>query len=239
MYGILGNHDIAAHQASTVGSRPAGVLQAAGVIRWIGSGEAIRVGDIEVRGEPYHADYEHPESYGVKVKYGKGVKKVWLSHGILVEEKERLPYECIFAKDILDTAADVVLNGHYHTKSWEKTFCFLKTARGKLVINAGSVGRVDVGDKHWPSIVLLVFDDKKNEIRHKIVKLTSPARFEDVFEETEAPVKASDEDIQAFVKALEEETGDLRTEDLRTAVEIACEGKSKEVKAAVMERLGI
>lgn len=237
LIGILGNHDQTGLRADSKNNRAAGVLEAADVITWVDMCVSKIIKDcIVISGAPYSRDYECLESYGKNSAGKRSQKKdvlIWLSHGMLVQ-KGKPPYEHTKLKDVADsTDADIVLNGHFHTESWAHE------ANDKLIINPGSIGRVARNDEHYPSVVLIGIDEGKHKWQHKIVPLKSARKHNDVFLTQEAQSKSSDEDIREFAETLAKDSEDLQTEDLKAVVNKACEGKGKEVKTAVLARLGV
>ena len=50
---------------------------------------------------------------------------------------------------------------------------------------------------------------------------------------------SDDESIKKFVEALKADSDDLQDEDLKSVVTKACKGRPKEVKEAVLRRLGV
>lgn len=237
LIGILGNHDQSGYRADTKNRRAAGVLEAAGVIQWVDLNVSRMIkGCINIAGSPYSRDYEKLESYGKNAGGKKSRPKdilIWLSHGMLIQ-KGKPPYEHTLINDVLEsTDADIVLNGHFHIKTFEMV------TEDKSIICPGSVGRVARNDEHHPSIVLIGIDEKKRTWKAKIVELKSARKHTDVFLAETVQSKSSDEDIREFAEALAKDSEDLQAEDLKAVVDKACKGKEKEVKVAVLGRLGL
>jgi exonuclease SbcD len=243
IYGILGNHDLAGHQARSVASSAIGVLVEAGILVLVD--EPKVVDGVTIAGYSYHPDYEQPESYGVDFNpcdcVGKvaGVENaytptIWLSHGILVDDGKDYPYQVTRAKDVAndDCSIRLLINGHAHTP-WDGE----ARHSGEVMLNPGSVGRVARNEVHDPSVVgISVADD--GTIRHKVVKLKSAAAAEEIFGEQEQATKTDDDGIEVFANALRAESGDLGQGELLAAVERAC-GDDKELRLKVGGRLGI
>jgi len=236
IYGIVGSHDVTGHQVLTIDHKPAGVLEAAGVIEWISPNVKISpVKGVSIGGAPCHAGYEEdPKSYGVGVECAKKDVLVWLSHGVLVRGGKKLIYDHTDISALEQTRADILINGHYHSETWVQT-----AVDGRLFLNPGSVGRTDIQDMHEPCVTILAIDTEARTWKHKFVKLKSARPYSDVFEAKAAPAKKSDAEITEFVEALEKESGDVRTEDLQEAIGVGCKGKPKNVKPAISARLGV
>lgn len=235
VYGILGNHDQSGYRADSKNNRAAGVLEAAEAIQWIDEWHPYDLGEgVYLSGTPYKKDYEALESYGVGYKRPQTASiLIWLSHGILTQ-KEKLPYESTNCKDVLkSTNADIILNGHIHSE------VFTVEEDGKLIISPGSIGRVARNERHTPSVVVIVVDTKKKVFKSKIIKLSNAKPAAKIFLDVKESDKESDDDIRTFVETLKRDSEDLRDEDLKSVVAVACKGKPIEVHDAVLGRLGI
>lgn len=238
LIGILGNHDVAAYQKATKNNRAAGVLEAAGIIQWVDLSVSKHIKDCAViSGAPYSKDYENLKSYG-KGCAGKRTKKsdilIWLSHGLLIQDGTP-PYEHTKIEDVLkSTDADIVLNGHYHTELFEA-----EIKGKKSIICPGGIGRVARNDLHHPSVVLLGINEKDRTWKHKIIQLKSARKSTLIFLQKEEQSKSSDEDIREFAETLAKDSEDLQSEDLKAVVDKACSKRKKEVKEAVLSRLGV
>ena len=239
VYGILGNHDLSAYQESSKENRAAGVLEAAGLIQWLSFNEEILLSEgkhrIVLSGRSYCKDYDVPASYGCEYKKENDDDiLVWLSHGTLTDEED-LPYESTPLKKIIRKCqADILINGHYHSKVIDIN------ERGTKVICPGSIGRVARPECHTPSIAIIAIDGNTGISKHKLIALKSAKECKEVFTDMdEDSGKQSDDDIRAFVETLRKDSEDLRDADLKAVIDVACEGKPEGVKEAVMARTGL
>ena len=147
-----------------------------------------------------------------------------------------MPYEFTCVDDIKDTAADMVLNGHYHSDPW--TYIYPAETGEKFIINAGSVGRTAKDDKHEVSVLLITIDQDSREQKVERIKLTNVKSHDDAFLVEEEVVRPDDdESIKEFAKALQANKEGLEDEDLISVVKTVCKGRPKEVTAGVLRRL--
>jgi len=235
VFGVLGSHDVSGYQVNSKHYRAAGVLETAGLVQWVGKLQ-VKVGSVVIGGASHGRDYETPKSYGMDFPYDEDNVVIWLSHGMLQPDDKKVPWEHVRVKDLAGLTPDILLNGHDHANPWEVE---IESKRGQCtVINGGSIGRTAIDDKHTPSVIVLAIDTKAKRWKHKRVELKSALSHEQVFD---APIgqdkPSTGEEIEAFVRALKEESRDLKDEDLKAVVRLAAKDKPEKVLEAVMVRL--
>lgn len=142
-YCVAGNHDLIAHNISTLPRTGYGVLCSTGIIQNITDTIPF------LRGVPfnYTVDKDYSE-YKVEFPETKNLK-------LLVCHTMILPDTPIFERysliDNIVTDADIIISGHYHLP-------FTKSYNGKTFINPGALTRLSATEeeiKRMPKVVLL------------------------------------------------------------------------------------
>jgi DNA repair exonuclease SbcCD nuclease subunit len=228
IYGILGNHDISGHQVKTAERSAIGILIEAGILVLVD--EPQMVDGVMIAGCSYHPDYETPKSYGKGFEPFEGGPVIWLSHGILVDDDTKYPYQVTRDIDVGNLDGALLLNGHVHTP-------WMLGKGQERILNPGSIGRVARPEMHQPMVVGISVA-KDGAISHKAVAVKSAREAFEVFGDKEDASKLDDDGIEAFARALQAESGDLGQTELLAAVERAC-GSDKKLRQAVGARLGI
>lgn len=162
IYSIAGNHDVFGQNPGTINRTILGILEAAGILKILGSDEKVYFSDQDIRvqltGCSYFYDLDRDEGrkgyYASKEECSYAVHMV---HGLLLDKPfmEGIPHTVI--DDIVDkTNADITICGHYHSGYG------IKKIGDKYFINPGSVARVSNTASEVariPSCLIISFED--------------------------------------------------------------------------------
>lgn len=184
IYIVSGNHDIFGHNPATIDRTMLGLLRSLDFIKVIPREKPIILEKMGMRvgltSLPYTYDIDStPEGY-ILEKVPENVDySIHVVHGMLLDRPfvKGIPYTLI--DDIINTAADITLSGHYHAgfKTIEKN--------GKYFVNPGSLVRVTNSLKEIeriPQVAILSLD---SEINIEMLPLKSAKPGEDVLDRTE------------------------------------------------------
>lgn len=157
LYTIIGNHDVAGFNGSTLNTSALGTMLESGAIK--------RLDTLEINGVSIYAlhafdktDWTVPESDGPRV---------------LVAHKMLLPMaipgaDCILIDDVAKTTnADIILSGDIHTNH-------LVQSNGKLFVNPGSLSRMSINDRdRLPQVAIVTVADNPEDNDVEMHALTS------------------------------------------------------------------
>ncbi len=238
IYIVSGNHDIFGHNPATIDRTMLGLLRSLDFIKVIPREKPIILEKMGMRvgltSLPYTYDIDStPEGY-ILEKVPENVDySIHVVHGMLLDRPfvKGIPYTLI--DDIINTAADITLSGHYHAgfKTIEKN--------GKYFVNPGSLVRVTNSLKEIeriPQVAILSLD---SEINIEMLPLKSAKPGEDVLDRTEMEnCMFRSERIVQFKQSIDSamnfEKMDLN--DILLEVTLS-EGVSDEVKEEALRRI--
>jgi DNA repair exonuclease SbcCD nuclease subunit len=238
IYIVSGNHDIFGHNPSTIDRTMLGLLKS---LDFIGVIERDKPMIIEKSGMkvgltslPYTYDIDAtPEGYILKEAQENVDYSIHVVHGMLLDRPfvKGIPYTLI--DDIVDTAADITLSGHYHAgfKTIEKN--------GKYFVNPGSLVRVTNSLKEIERVPQVAIMDLDKEISVELLPLKSAKPGEDILDRTEMEncIFRSERIVQfkqSIDSAMNFEKMDLN--DILLEVTLS-EGVSNDVKEEALRRI--
>lgn len=238
IYIVSGNHDIFGHNPVTIDRTMLGLLKSLDFIKVIPREKPIIIEEMGIRvgltSLPYTYDIDStPEGYILRNVPENVNYSIHVVHGMLLDRPfvKGIPYTLV--DDILDTAADITLSGHYHAgfKTIEKN--------GKYFVNPGSLVRVTNSLKEierTPQVAILNLGSKIN-IEMQPLKSAKPG--EDVLDRTEMEncMFRSERIVQfkqSIDSAMDFEKMDLN--DILLEVTLS-EGVSDEVKEEALRRI--
>lgn len=214
MFTIAGNHDIFAHNISTLDRTPLGSLLKLKILHHVDelnrceNNRGERTG-IEFIGRDFdfvmdsdYLEYVTPEH--------AGELQILVVHGMLMEKPA--PFKHSLMEEVARiTAADVIISGHYHLP-------FIKTVGGKLFINPGALMRMSATEEEinrTPQVVLLDSDTLKTEVIP--LKCAKPGNL--VLDRTVIEANQErEENMALFISSLEN-TGEQKFMNLQEMME--------------------
>lgn len=216
VYGNIGNHDCKYGDYEHLPEQPLGVLFETGVFqRCYDEHEALfEQGGLKVRvvGIPYHGT-EYDWDRFTSIKKGEEDYLVVMAH-VLASKEGGSMFE---GEDIIQYAAlkdldpDVWCFGH-----WHKNQGVTEIAKGKWVVNIGSLSRGALSQDEVariPAVAVLKFDALGVEIEQRPLKVAPPEEVFDLVGRTRR--EAKDMTMGAFVDSIKE----TLSEDARKPVE--------------------
>ncbi len=184
IYIVSGNHDIFGHNPATIDRTMLGLLRSLDFIKVIPRDKPViieKMGiSVSLTSLPYAYDIDStPDGYILKESPKDIDYSIHVVHGMLLDRPfvKGIPYTLV--DDILETAADITLSGHYHAgfKTIEKN--------GKYFVNPGSLVRVTNSLKEierMPQVAIIQMD---SQIKIDMLPLKSAKPGEDVLDRTE------------------------------------------------------
>ncbi len=235
---VSGNHDIFGHNPATIDRTMLGLLKSMDFIKVISRYKPIVIEKNGIRVSltslPYTYDIDStPEGYILKEVPENMDYSIHVVHGMLLDRPfvKGIPYTLI--DDILETAADITLSGHYHAgfKTIEKN--------GKYFVNPGSLVRVTNSLKEIERIPQVAIIDLDSDIKVEMLQLTSAKPGIEVLDRTEMEnCMFRSERIVQFKQSIDSamsfEKMDLN--DILLEVTLS-EGVSDEVKEEALRRI--
>ncbi|WP_409227494.1 metallophosphoesterase family protein [Gudongella sp. SC589] len=235
---VSGNHDIFGHNPATIDRTMLGLLKSMDFIKVISRDKPIVIEKNGIRVSltslPYTYDIDStPEGYILKEVPENMDYSIHVVHGMLLDRPfvKGIPYTLI--DDILETAADITLSGHYHAgfKTIEKN--------GKYFVNPGSLVRVTNSLKEIERIPQVAIIDLDSDIKVEMLQLTSAKPGIEVLDRTEMEnCMFRSERIVQFKQSIDSamsfEKMDLN--DILLEVTLS-EGVSDEVKEEALRRI--
>ena len=191
VYTVIGNHDLLGYNLDSVKNSGLGVLLESGAVEKVD--EHLQWDDSKVVIKSVHSTLEFEKQYIFDDRY-KDYLKIVVSHNYVIPS-ESMPFGFIHPKDI-QTNADLVLCGHYHTS-------FDHIEGNTRWINPGSVSRWSTADRNkLPQALLIEVTGQEYNIKYLPLKSAKPGSEIFDIELIEAN-KQHDKDIEAFAKSLE------------------------------------
>lgn len=239
-YIISGNHDIYGHNPDTINRTMLGLLDTIDILNVIDNEIVILEKDgvrVQLSGQPYIFNIDGPD----KLKYYSPREidtsvdySIHMVHGMLLEKMffEGVDYTLI--DNIVDTKADIILSGHYH--SGYNTL----NINGKYFINPGSLVRITNSlseMKRRPKVVII--EVSKKEINLKEVYLKTALNGEEVLDrEAIEKFVFKSERIYEF-KQMIDETIDFEKMDINEVLmEVSIsEGVPEEIRKEALKRI--
>src|SRR5690554_1852546 len=184
IYIVSGNHDIFGHNPATIDRTMLGLLRSLDFIKVIPRDKPVIIEKMGIRVSltslPYAYDIDStPDGYILKESPKDIDYSIHVVHGMLLDRPfvKGIPYTLV--DDILETAADITLSGHYHAgfKTIEKN--------GKYFVNPGSLVRVTNSLKEierMPQVAIIQMD---SQIKIDMLPLKSAKPGGDVLDRTE------------------------------------------------------
>ena len=184
IYIVSGNHDIFGHNPATIDRTMLGLLRSLDFIKVIPRDKPVIIEKMGIRVSltslPYAYDIDStPDGYILKESPKDIDYSIHVVHGMLLDRPfvKGIPYTLV--DDILETAADITLSGHYHAgfKTIEKN--------GKYFVNPGSLVRVTNSLKEierMPQVAIIQMD---SQIKIDMLPLKSAKPGEVVLDRTE------------------------------------------------------
>ncbi len=236
-YIISGNHDIYGHNPDTVQRTMLGLLNSIGLIHLLNEGPLIMDKDkkVKIYGTPYIYGMDREENRQRYIIKDRGDEDyvLHLIHGFLVDEpiNEAIPHTLV--SDIVETKADVVLTGHYHTGF--KT----QHINGKYFINPGAIARISnnlVEINRKPKIILITLED---EIHIEEIYLKSAKPGNEILDRTEIEQhRFKKAKLHEFQELIEATTDFSKTDVFELIEEIASTEKiNQDVRSEALERV--
>ena len=182
-YVVPGNHDIYGHTVDTVSQTMLGLLSATDTVHLLTRKTPITFYDnnehmsVSFQGQEYYADIDkgNPRDYEVDFDPSNAYH-VLVAHSMLLDKPFGVGGVTHTLIQDLKTTADVIMVGHYHPGYPVQTI-------GKtMVVNPGSMARVNAGagDDRIPQYS--VFDFSNQGIKHKFVKFQCAKPAKDVLD---------------------------------------------------------
>jgi len=220
-FAIAGNHDIFAHNLSTLDRSPIGVLYKTKKVKPV-----EELGLLGVSFD-YTVDLDLHE---YKPQFGSGTK-VLVVHGMLLEHKPVFDKYTLIDEVCKITTADVIISGHYHLP-------FEVIKHGKLFINPGALMRMSATEEEIqriPHVVLL----NTELMVYTIIPLTCAKAGSEVLDrEAILENREREERMAQFIASLEF-TSESRFLNLQEIIErvIANEGYVSDVCTQALDNL--
>lgn len=174
LYTVIGNHDIYGYNVDTVDRSMVGLLTSLGVIKRIPKeGIMLKKDDTKVllMGVDYSGDLDQdPQNYIIKEEdiEGDPDRVINVVHGFLLDKPFVKGVPHVLIGEIIDTAADITLAGHYHSGFLTQEY------EGKYFINPGSIVRISRSKKEVNrKPKFLIIDIDKDDIHIEELYLKS------------------------------------------------------------------
>lgn len=225
---ILGNHDIAGHDLSSMSKRAVGAMVHSGQVRLLDKAPYFfenDSGSIYVTGTSYFhgcdsSDEARIRMYGANRKVGSDIH-IHLCHGTLINKGSFFD-DFTTAPELIDLLAahgkcpDVIVCGHLHFSEGVRAYDHPKVAGKKvLVCRVGSLGRVSRDDMDRVP-VCLALATKGTEVKYREypVGVEASRASSDPVQDPEANYDR----IREFVSILREESDEWSSRDVRGVV---------------------
>ncbi len=173
IYLISGNHDVYGHNPATIKRTIMSLLDTVGTIKLINKDEyEILTKDnikVQLTGQPYVYDIDGEDKlkhYSPEYILDEVDYSIHMVHGMLLDKPFIKGVKHTIIDDIVDTKADIILSGHYHSGFG------LKEIDNKYFINPGSLVRImnTMSEiKRKPRV--LVIDINKEDLNFKFINL--------------------------------------------------------------------
>lgn len=209
IYGIVGNHDIFGHNPDTVNRSMLGLYDSLSLIDLIGPDDPLILKDgdftIQISGAPYRYDIDTGDRSAYYPERKDGVDcHILMIHSFLMDKKfiDSIPHTLI--EDIMDTDADIVLAGHYHTGFG------VKRLNGKYFVNPGAMVRISRTTPELdriPKVAVLDLTKETTDIR--LFDLPSARPGEEVLKKIDRSKEQTAEKMEEF-KQLIRKSSDLK-----------------------------
>ena len=205
IYTVPGNHDIFAHNLSTLNRTALGFLINTGYMKDVNKCKFSSYYEPKVvligRGFDHTLDHDYSE-YILQDKYKDIEKKILVIHGMLLPESPGFEMRHSTIDRVAEiTNADVIISGHYHEP-------FMKRCKDKLFINPGALMRISATNaeiERTPQVVLLDTDKLNDQLyMPEIIKLNTAKPGFEILDRTQIEVnELRAENMKRFIESLE------------------------------------
>ncbi|MDO5755372.1 MAG: metallophosphoesterase [Tissierellia bacterium] len=232
IYGISGNHDIFGHNPNTVSRSVLGLYHSFSIVELIHWEKPLILEDgdlrIQISGSPYRYDIDGKDHSRYYPQREENVDiHILMIHSFLLDKKfiDNIPYTLI--EDIMDTDADIVLAGHYHTGFG------VKKLNKKYFINPGAVVRISRSTPEFdriPKVALLELNKKEWKISLRDLKTARPGH--EILKKIDRSRDVNKDKMEEFKKLIRQ-SSDLKGYKI---LEILKEISTKEkIEASILE----
>jgi len=239
LYGIIGNHDVFAHNPQTLDRTMLGLANRLGIIRIIHPGERIyfeKEGQrVQLTGQHFHVelDRRNPELDYCVTKVDADIA-IHMVHGMLMDRRFIEGVAHTIIDQIVQTEADLTLCGHNHLG-------FSDTERdGKFFLNPGGFVRLSNHPREMsriPQMVLIEVKDRK--LSYRKVSLRTAKKGEDVLDRTKGEEAVyREQKLHAVVDEIRA-AGDFQYANIHDIIEQLAvrEGIHQRVRGIVMDQI--
>jgi exonuclease SbcD len=239
IYGVIGNHDVFAHNPQTLDRTMLGLANRLGIIQIIHPGERVYVEKdgqrVQLTGQHFHVDLDRRDpklDYCVQ-KLNADVA-IHIVHGMLMDRKFMDGVAHTVIDQIVDTEADLTLCGHNHLgfRDTEKD--------GKYFLNPGAIVRLSnhpLEIARTPQVVLIEVTNGK--LSYKKIPLRCAAKGEEILDRTKNEEAIyREQKLNAFVDEMRQ-AGEFQYANIHEIVaQIAArEGLEPAVRELVMAKI--
>ncbi|WP_205672102.1 metallophosphoesterase family protein [Ammoniphilus sp. YIM 78166] len=182
LYGIIGNHDVFAHNPQTLDRTMLGLANRLGIIRIIHPGERIYVEKegtrVQLTGQHFHVDLDRRDpTLDYCITKENADIAIHMVHGMLMDRRFIEGVAHTIIDQIVGTEADMTLCGHNHLG-------FRDTERdGKIFLNPGGFVRLSNHPAEMarrPQMVLIEIENAK--LKYRKIPLQSAPKGDEVLD---------------------------------------------------------
>jgi DNA repair exonuclease SbcCD nuclease subunit len=209
IYTVAGNHDIFAHNLSTLNRTPLGFMLEQSFLYHVDDLENMDTGidfigrDFDFMTDSDYSEYVTPEH--------PGKLQILVVHGMLMEKSA--PFKHSLMEEVAKiTAADVIISGHYHLP-------FKRIYRGKLFINPGALMRMSATEEEMSRVPQVVLIDTDNWENCKEIPLKCAKSGIEVLDRTAIEINEEREENMALFISSIENTGEQKFMNLQEMME--------------------
>jgi exonuclease SbcD len=247
VYAVCGNHDIPAGNRDAILRTPYGLLRELGIIQdvdrnyeWI-PGVTAGWSDVRITGSGYDAltDTAEGHDYDCDDRLFSSDKKIHIHvvHSMLLPSAPGFPMRHTLIDDV-ETSADVIVCGHYHTG-----FGIIKRKDGKLFINPGALCRLSASEAEMSrtiQVAVIDADQRTGEVSATMIPLISARPADEVLDRESITDAVEHENwLNKYFESLSE-IGEQKFLQLNEIVSNIAdqEGISSEVRSEALRRIG-
>ncbi|HJV45319.1 MAG TPA: metallophosphoesterase family protein [Bacillota bacterium] len=241
IYGIIGNHDVFAHNPQTLDRTMLGLANRLGIIQIIHPGERIYLqkGDecVQLTGQHFHVELDRRDpTLDYCIKKVDATVAIHMVHGMLMDRKFIDGVAHTVIDQIVDTEADLTLCGHNHLgfRDTEKD--------GKYFVNPGALVRLSnhpLEIARIPQVLLIEIEHGK--LSYRKISLQSASTGEKVLDRTKNEEAIyREQKLNAFVDEMKQ-AGEFQYANIHDIVEqiAAREGIDPDVRSLVMAKIAV
>ncbi|GAB7386981.1 metallophosphoesterase [Bacillaceae bacterium] len=239
VYGIVGNHDVFAHNPATLERTMLGLANRLGIIRVLQPGDRVYFEEgglrVQLTGQHYHVEIDRRDP---KLDYCVSKENadyaIHLVHGMLTDRRFIDGVAHTVVDQIVDTEADLTLCGHYHLG-------FRDVERnGKYFLNPGGLVRLS---NHPLEIsrtpCMLLIEVRKEGLHYRKIPLKSAPKGEDVLDRSKSEEAIyREQKLNAFIDEMKQ-VGEFPYANIHEIIEqiAAREGIAQTVRDLVLEKI--